>query len=76
MYMYMYVQMYLHVYTHVHVTVPMEFTQKEHGSIAVITCNWLWSIMCHQNLVPVTIATGITAHIIKGTGGDRGSLAC
>ena len=24
----------------------------------------------HCNLVPVTIATGITTHIIKGTGGD------
>ena len=28
------------------------------------------------NLVPVTITTGITTHIIEGTGVDRGSLAC
>ena len=27
-------------------------------------------------LVPVTITTGITTHIIEGTGGDRGSLVC
>ena len=27
-------------------------------------------------LVPVTIVTGITSHIIEGTGGDRGTLAC
>ena len=25
---------------------------------------------------PVTITTGITTHIIEGTGGDRGSLVC
>ena len=25
---------------------------------------------------PITITTGITIHIIEGTGGDRGSVAC
>ena len=28
---------------------------------------------CLSLLVPITIATGITTHIIEGTGGDSGS---
>ena len=57
----------------------MKFMQSRIFSVANVVHTYIYNAARHSTsisvyLVPVTIATRITAHIVEGTGGDRGII--